>query len=48
MLDREKLANDIVFWQWLNLLAPVLFLVLIGLVFTLWRKMKYGREASRD
>jgi ABC-2 type transport system permease protein len=47
MLDREKLANDIAFWQWLNLLAPVLFLVLIGVFFTLWRQMKYGREASR-
>jgi ABC-2 type transport system permease protein len=47
MLDREKLANEIVFWQWLNLLLPVLFLALIGLIFTLWRKMKYGRETSR-
>jgi ABC-2 type transport system permease protein len=47
MLDREKLANEIAFWQWLNLLVPVLFLVLIGVFFTLWRKMKYGREASR-
>ena len=45
LLDREKLANEISFWQWLNLLVPILFLVLIGVLFTLWRKMKYGREA---
>ena len=47
LLDREKLASELEFWKWLNLLLPLVFLGLLGLVFPLWRKWRYGRAADR-
>lgn len=47
LLDREKLASELEFWKWLNLLLPLVFLGLLGLVFPLWRKWRYGRPARR-
>ena len=46
LLDREKLANEIVYWQWLNLLGPVIFFLLTGVIFSFWRKAKYGRHKN--
>ena len=47
MLDREKLANDIDFWKWANLLLPLVFMGIIGTFFALWRRNKYGKTRDK-
>lgn len=47
MLDREKLANDIDFWKWANLLLPLVFMGIIGAFFSLWRRGKYGKTRDK-
>jgi ABC-2 type transport system permease protein len=41
-LDAQKIKNDKKFWQVLNILVPILFVLLYGIGRFVWRKKKYG------
>ena len=41
-LDKKKLQNQRVFWQWLNVGLPVVFLIIFGIAWNAWRKGKYA------
>ncbi len=41
LLDKGKLTDAQSFWQWTNLLLPLLLLFILGLFFNSWRKRKY-------
>lgn len=40
-LDKDKLKNDRLFWQTINLIVPLIVLVLFGVIRALFRKRKY-------
>jgi ABC-2 type transport system permease protein len=42
-LDKEKIRRSKSFWQALNLVAPLILLVTLGISRTFWRKKKYAR-----
>jgi hypothetical protein len=42
-LDQNKIVAELSFWQWLNLLLPLLLIILAGLTFNYWRKRKYAK-----
>lgn len=42
-LDKEKIRNERLYWQSLNLLTPLAVLVLFGLVYSYIRKRKFSR-----
>jgi len=42
-LDQNKIVAELSFWQWLNLLLPLLLIIPAGLAFNYWRKQKYAR-----
>lgn len=46
LLDRVKVLNDRFYWQFLNIGFPILFLIFIGLLYTLVRKRRFGRKLS--
>lgn len=46
LLDREKLSSQLFFWKTLNVLSPLIILLIIGIAFPLWRKLKYGRRTK--
>jgi gliding-associated putative ABC transporter substrate-binding component GldG len=41
-LDREKIKDQRLFWQSLNLAGPIVFLILFGIIKTFMRKRKYA------
>jgi gliding-associated putative ABC transporter substrate-binding component GldG len=41
-LDKEKVKNDRLFWQTINLIVPLLILILFGVVRALFRRRKYA------
>lgn len=41
LLDREKVKEQKIFWQLMNILLPVFFVLLIGVLFRWWRKQQY-------
>ncbi len=43
LLDQNKLVSELRFWQWLNLLLPLLLLSIAGFGFNYWRKRRYAR-----
>ena len=43
LLDKEKLENERSTWQFISVLAPFIFPLLIGLVFPLLRKRQFAR-----
>lgn len=43
LLDKAKVQNNQLFWKLLNVLVPILFIVLFGILFNYFRKKKYGR-----
>ncbi len=43
-LDDNKMIAELSFWQWLNLILPLLIISLGGLAFNYWRKKKYSRK----
>jgi hypothetical protein len=42
-LDKEKIREDKMFWQILNVGAPWVMLISFGTIFHYWRKRKYTR-----
>ncbi|MDR3272534.1 MAG: gliding motility-associated ABC transporter substrate-binding protein GldG [Flavobacteriaceae bacterium] len=42
MLDKQSILMDKSYWQWLNLLAPLVFIWAIGVGTIFWRKRKFG------
>jgi ABC-2 type transport system permease protein len=43
LLSKQRVKEDKIFWQMLNLVLPLLLLGAFGLGFTFWRKRKYAR-----
>ncbi|MBN2614647.1 MAG: gliding motility-associated ABC transporter substrate-binding protein GldG [Bacteroidales bacterium] len=43
MLDKTKVNNQLLKWQLINLLVPLLYLVVLTLIFVWIRKRKFGR-----
>ncbi len=43
-LDDNKVLSELTFWQWLNLLFPLIFIISVGLIFNYWRKHKYAKN----
>lgn len=43
LLDKTKISSDRVIWQLINLLIPVIFVLLIGVLLVWLRKRKYSR-----
>ncbi len=46
LLDREKVKEQKTFWQLINILLPVFFVLLIGLFFQWWRKKQYSQKTE--
>ena len=44
LLDKVKLREEKTFWQWLNVVLPVLIIILIGLAYNIVRKYRYNRS----
>lgn len=42
-LDTETIAEEKTFWQVINILVPIIILLLFGILFTGYRKYKYGK-----
>jgi len=42
-LDKDKIVHDRLFWQVVNIGAPLLLLVLFGVARAYWRKNKFAR-----
>lgn len=43
MLDKTKINNQLLKWQLINLVIPLLYLVVLTLIFVWFRKRKFGR-----
>ena len=43
MLDKVRLNEEMAYWQWLNVVLPVLLISVFGLVFNFIRKRKFRR-----
>lgn len=43
LLDKVKLREEKVFWQWINVLFPLLLIALLGLVYNVVRRYRYNR-----
>lgn len=43
LLDKTKISSNRIIWQMINLLAPVIFVILIGVLLVWLRKRKYTR-----
>ncbi|MDL1913335.1 MAG: gliding motility-associated ABC transporter substrate-binding protein GldG [Bergeyella sp.] len=41
-LDLQRIERERGYWQWLNLLVPVFFIVFLGMFFIILRKREYG------
>lgn len=44
LLDQAKVKEERVFWQLINVLAPIMLLSIIALIQQFWRKRTYGRQ----
>lgn len=44
LLDQVKLRDEKVFWQWLNILLPLLFVLLFGVVYNFMQKRRYSKR----
>ena len=43
LLDKVKLREDKVFWQWINVLLPLLLIAIFGFVYNVVRRYRYSR-----
>jgi ABC-2 type transport system permease protein len=43
LLDKVKLREEKSFWQWLNILAPLVIVLLFGLGYNFIRRYRYSR-----
>ena len=41
-LDKQKISEERSYWQWLNLLLPLVFVALLGLGKLIWRRYRYA------
>ena len=41
-LDKSKIKDQRIFWQSINLVAPITLMVILGVLRSYWRKKKYG------
>jgi gliding-associated putative ABC transporter substrate-binding component GldG len=46
-LDKTKVAEDRTYWQTINLAAPILLMILFGLLLSYTRRKKYSTEVSQ-
>lgn len=44
MLDKVRIREEKVFWQWLNVAAPLLAVALTGIFYHLFRRRRYARS----
>jgi ABC-2 type transport system permease protein len=44
LLDKVKLREEKSFWQWLNLVVPLVVVLLFGLVYNIIRRYRYSRS----
>ncbi len=44
LLDKVKLREEKGFWQWLNVIAPLAIVLLFGLVYNIFRRIRYSRS----
>jgi ABC-2 type transport system permease protein len=44
LLDKVKLREEKVFWQWLNLVVPLVLVLLFGVVYNVVRRYRYSRS----
>jgi F0F1-type ATP synthase assembly protein I len=42
-LDKEKIRNNRLYWQAINIVLPLIVLILIGLVLTYMRQRRFGQ-----
>jgi hypothetical protein len=42
-LDKEKIRNNRLYWQVINIVLPLIVLILIGLMLTYVRQKRYGQ-----
>jgi len=42
LLDKKKINNEKLKWQIINTVAPLLVILLFGIIHTIWRRRKYG------
>jgi len=43
LLDKKKVEEEKTFWQFVNIVLPILLVVLAVMAYQAWRKRKYGR-----
>jgi ABC-2 type transport system permease protein len=43
-LDIVRLREDKTYWQWLNVLAPLLLIAIFGLIYNMLRRYRYARK----
>jgi ABC-2 type transport system permease protein len=43
LLNKDQLANDLSFWKVLNVVAPIVVLLMAGLIIPFWRKRRFGK-----
>ena len=44
LLDRTRIDSSVLFWQILNVVAPIVLIILFGIAWTIVRKRKYARK----
>jgi ABC-2 type transport system permease protein len=44
LLNKQKVDDELLKWQIINLLIPVLIWIAGGVAYRIWRKRKYGRR----
>ena len=42
LLDKQTMVMERSYWQWFNLLVPIVFIAIVGGGFIFWRKKKYS------
>jgi ABC-2 type transport system permease protein len=43
MLDKQKAFKERTFWQFLNVILPLIFLFTFGVIFNYLRRQKYSK-----
>ena len=46
LLDTKKVEQDKRFWQIINIVVPCIFIIILALLFSWWRKRKYSRPLA--
>ncbi len=44
LLDKVRLREEKVFWQWLNVILPLIIITLVGVIFNAWRRYRFARS----